>query len=400
MDANFFKGNRTRLMSECRDGIVMITAYTQLQRSGDAAFRFEQDANFWWLTGITAPDWQLMIDVLSSKSWLVAPEVDAVHHVFDGSLAPDAAQMISGVDGVLSRREADEKLVVQARKGCAVWTLGDDPHAKYYDFTLNPAPVKLRRALQRRFSDVRDVRVALAKLRAIKQPVEINAIQQAIDGTIDAFRHVQSTLQSYTHEYEVEAEFSYYFRRQGFNGHAYDPIVAAGNHACTLHYDTNDAPIHPGELLLLDIGARSGGYAADITRTYAIGEPTARQRDVHRAVQQAHRAIIELVQPGESVKQYQESVDEVMREALKSLELRTDASAYRRYFPHAISHGLGVDVHDSLGAPEVFAPGMVLTVEPGIYIPEEAIGVRIEDDILVTDDDNHNLSAALSTDLT
>lgn len=399
MNADFFKENRTRLTQECRDGILVVAAYTQLQRSGDAAYRFEQEANFWWLTGIDAPDWELLIDVPARKSWLVAPEVDAIHHVFDGSLSPDRAQAQSGVEGVLGRREADEKLAGYARKSTTVWTLDTDPHAKYYDFSLNPAPAKLRRGLQRRFDDVRDARMILAKLRAIKQPVELAAMQQAIDGTIEAFEQVRRTLGSYGHEYEVEAEFSYHFRRQGMSGHAYDPIVAAGVHACTLHYDTNNAPLRKGELLLLDVGARSGGYAADITRTYAIGEPTARQKAVHWAVQQAHERIIKLLQPGESVKRYHESVDEIMSDALKSLGLMTDASAYRRYFPHAVSHGLGVDVHDSLGAPDVFVPGMVLTVEPGIYIPEEAIGVRIEDDILVTRDGNRNLSAALSTDL-
>lgn len=399
MNADFFKGNRERLAQQCRDGIILITAYTQVQRSGDAAFGFEQEANFWWLTGVDAPDWQLLIDAAAHKSWLIAPEVDVMHHIFDGSLAPDVAKDQSGVHDVLSRHEADEKLAGYARRGAVAWTLGDDPHAKYYDFSLNPAPSKLRRALLRRFSEVRDVRPLVSKLRAIKQPLEIRAMQQAIDGTIEVFRHVQATLDSYTHEYEVEAEFSYHFRRSGLDGHAYDPIVAAGEHACTLHYDTNNGPLKHGDLLLLDIGARTGGYVADITRTYAIGTPTGRQCDVHHAVQAAQREIIELIQPGESVKVYQESVDRIMHQAIGSLGLMTDKAAYRRYFPHAISHGLGVDVHDSLGAPEVFMPGMVLTVEPGIYIPEEGIGVRIEDDILVTADGSRNLSAALSTDL-
>lgn len=399
MKADFFTTNRARLMHESHDGIIVMAAYTQLQRSGDAAFRFEQEANFWWLTGIDAPDWQLICDVAAQKTWLVAPEVDAVHRVFDGSLAPDAAQARSGVDGVLNRQEADEKLASYARKNVTTWTLGDDPHAKYYDFSPNPAPQKLRRALQRRFHDVRDVRPGLARLRAIKQPVELAAMQRAIDGTIDAFRHIQGGLGGYAHEYEVEAEFTYQFRRHGLTGHAYDPIVAAGSHACTLHYDTNDGLLKKGELLLLDIGARVDGYAADITRTYAVGVPTKRQRDVHSAVQAAQQQIIELIQPGGSVREYHEAVDRIMRHALASLGLQSDDAAYRRYFPHAISHGLGVDVHDSLGRPDEFAPNMVLTVEPGIYIPEEGIGVRIEDDILVTDNGIRNLSAALSTDL-
>jgi Xaa-Pro aminopeptidase len=154
--------------------------------------------------------------------------------------------------------------------------------------------------------------------------------------------------------------------------------------------------------VLLDIGARSGGYAADITRTYAYGDPTKRQIEIHAAVQAAHHAIIKLITPNLAVEEYQREVDCIMIDALLSVGLmadRDDTDNYHKYFPHAISHGLGVDVHDSLGGPQFLQLGMVLTVEPGIYIPEEGIGVRIEDDILVTDSGNVNLSARLSTDL-
>ena len=399
MKAAFFQGNRERLAQVCSGELIVMTAYTQSQRSGDAAFGFEQEANFWWLTGVNEPDWQLFFDTKTHKSWLVAPAVDDVHMIFDGGLLPDVAQLQSGVDGVLSQSEAQAKLADYARRGMAVGTLGRDPHAGHYNFAPNPAPVKLYRALTRQFTEVRDIRPALAKLRAIKQPAELDAMQAAIDLTVDAFTDVRARLDRFHYEYEVEAEFSYYFRRHGATGHAYDPIVAAGEHACTLHYDTNTGPLNANDLLLLDIGARHHNYAADITRTYIAGEPTIRQRAVHAAVQQAQQQIITLIAPGESVKTYLQTADEIMKQALTSLGLLGDAAAFRRYFPHAMSHGLGVDVHDSLGAPDVFEPGMVLTVEPGIYIPEEAIGVRIEDDILVTDEGNRNLSGRLSTDL-
>jgi len=142
-----------------------------------------------------------------------------------------------------------------------------------------------------------------------------------------------------------------------------------------------------------------GGYAADITRTYAIGTPSRREKDVHAEVEQAHQAIIDLIKPETSVKEYMAAVDDIMKQALRNLNLLKTPDDFRRYFPHAISHGLGIDVHDSLGGFKAFQPGMVLTVEPGIYIPEEGIGVRIEDDILVTKDGNKNLSAALPTSL-
>jgi Xaa-Pro aminopeptidase len=152
-------------------------------------------------------------------------------------------------------------------------------------------------------------------------------------------------------------------------------------------------------LVLLDIGARCAGYPADITRTYAVGEPTERQRAVHNAVRDAHTQIISLVRPELSFAQYQDEVDVIMKDALHQLDLLHTEADYRRYFPHAIGHGLGIDVHDSLGGFEVLRPGMVMTVEPGIYIPEEDIGVRLEDDILITDSGCTNLSEALSLEL-
>jgi Xaa-Pro aminopeptidase len=227
-------------------------------------------------------------------------------------------------------------------------------------------------------------------------------MKQAINLTMGAFEYVKENLASFTYEYEVEAEFSYWFTKQGAKGHAYDPIVASGSNACTLHYVDNDSKLKKRDLLLLDIGARVSGYAADITRTYALGEPTKRQSEVHEVLQTAQQKIIRLIRPELLVEEYQQKVDDIMGDAMIALGLiktKDDEKNYRKYFPHAVSHGLGVDVHDSLGGPKYFKPGMVLTVEPGIYIPEEGIGVRIEDDILVTEKGRTNLSSRLSTDL-
>lgn len=402
MAPGFFATNRRRLTEVCDEGVVVMAAYVQLQRGNDAAFSFEQEANFWWLTGINAPDWQLIIDLASQQSWLVAPTIDDVHQLFGGGLGHDEALATSGVNGVLSRDEAVRKLRDLATKTQVAWTVGADPYAEHYDFRLNPALAESEAELKEIFSDVRSVRRELARLRAIKQPEEIAAMQAAIDLTADAFSHVEALLPSFSYEYEVEAAFTHFIRGHGAAGHAYDPIVAGGVNACTLHYNTNAARLNAGELLLLDIGARYQGYVADITRTYAIGEVSDRRRTVHAAVARAQREIIELIAPGVSVREYHDRVDDIMKRELIGLGLMNnldDTTSYRRYFPHAISHGLGVDVHDSLGGPDVFTEGMVLTVEPGIYIPEEAIGVRIEDDILITASGHRNLSGRLSTEL-
>lgn len=402
MQADFFLRNRERFMRQLAGGAAVITAYTQMQRKNDAAFKFEQEANFWWLTGIEAPDWTVIIDSKRAQVWLVAPEVSRSHEVFEGSLSPAAAAKRSGIEKVIDQTEAEELLRRLAKTHSIIATLGDMPHAEYFDFIQNPASKKMHDTLARLFNTVDDCRPTLARLRAIKQPEEIAAIKRAINLTIGGFHDVTSKLATYKYEYQVEADFSHFFRSHGAIGHAYDPIVAAGKNACTLHYVDNNAKLTKTDLLLLDIGAQVDGYAADITRTYALGRPTKRQIEVHSAVQAAQRQTIQLLSPGISVRDYHEKSEKIMRTALLQLGLMTgidDDAHFHMYFPHAMSHGLGIDVHDSLGAPDSFAPGMVLTVEPGIYIPEEGIGVRIEDDILITETGHVNLSAKLSTDL-
>lgn len=402
MDATFFIKNRQSLIRLTDKRIIVLAAYTSLQRSNDASFSFEQESNFWYLTGINHADWVIIIDGKENKSWLVAPKVNKTHQIFDGSLSWEDAKNISGVDEVISKTQANELLKDLSRKYREVYTLGADPRSKHYDFVVNPAQQKMTKHLKNIFKDVKDCRLELAKQRSIKQPAEIEAIEKAISLTVSAFLNVKNCLKSLHYEYQVEAEFSYIFKSDGAVGHAYDPIVASGNNAVTLHYNSNNQPIQQNSLLLLDIGARVGGYAADITRTYSVGEVGDRQAAIHAAVENAHHKIISLLRPGLNISTYHDSVDGVMKDALIGLGLlktRSDNKTYRKYFPHAISHGLGIDVHDSLGGPEVFEAGMVLTVEPGIYIPEEGIGVRIEDDILITKSGHLNLSASLPTSL-
>lgn len=400
MNTDFFAGNRARLIEKLRGGVVVLTAFTAQQRRDDMSFAFEQEGNFWYLSGVEYADWRLIIDGTRGKTWLVAPEVDAVHQVFDGSLDHAAARQTSGVDEVIDHTASERLLRDLARKHSVVYTLGDPPYAEHFDFALNPAPRKLREELDRIFTTTRDCQKELAELRAIKQPSEVEAIKKAIKLTTDTFQTIHEHLTDFHTEYELEAEFSYLFRRKGALGHAYDPIVATGGNACTLHYVANHDRLRKGQLVLIDIGARLGGYAADVTRTYAYGEPSKRTREIHEAVQVAQAKIVGLLGPGVSVMEYQQGVDTIMKHTLHELGLTKntdDDAAYRHYMPHAVSHGLGIDVHDRLGAPRVFQPGMVLTVEPGVYVPEKSIGVRIEDDILITEHGVQNLSSRLPT---
>ncbi len=379
---------------------MVLSAYYKMQRGNDCAHLFEQESNFWWLTGVEHSDWMLVIDGAREKSWLVAPKVSGAGQIFDGSLSHEDAIRVSGVDEIIDAREADALLRQLARRHSVAYTLGDLPHAEHLDFVQNSAQKELRQRLERIFSSVQDCRKELARLRAIKQPEEILAIKRAVNLTVKSFELVASSLDQFKYEYEIEAEFSYYFRKNGAKGHAYDPIIACGKNACTLHYSDNESRLKKRSLVLMDVGARCGGYAADITRTYACGEPTIRQKTVHDAINHAHSQIISLLGPGLPVADYIKQVDEIMKESLMDLGLlkdRSDNETYRKYFPHAVSHGLGIDVHDSLGAPRYFEPGMVVTVEPGVYVPAESLGVRIEDNILITESGRDNLSGKLST---
>ncbi len=401
MNSSFFSANRLSLLDSLSGGVIVLSANTKMQGQADAAASFNQEANFWWLSGINEPDWRLIIDGLSRKSWLIAPAVSGSHQLFDGSLAPEDALYASGVDGVLGYDEAVEKLRVLAKKHPLVYTLGEPPYARYVDFTLNPAPKKNRELLERTFTSVQDCRKELLRLRAIKQPVEVAAMKNAIDLTVVGFQDLKHNLGSYRYEYEAEAELVYRFRRRGA-GNAFAPIVAAGKNACTMHYSDNSDILGKRQLVLIDAGARLLGYPGDITRTFSVGEPTKRQKAIHKAVQDAEKQIIALLMPELKLEDYSRAVDDIMKDALVSLSLmssRDDEDNYRRYFPHAISHGLGVDVHDSLGGLKYLQPNMILTVEPGIYVPEEGTGVRIEDNILITEGGHVNMSNHLSTEL-
>lgn len=398
IDSNFHIANRRRITEIFPDSLIVLTAYSKMQRSNDEAFSFKQEANFWWLTGIEQHDWRVIIDSKQNKSWLVSPDISSAHKTFDGSLSFDDAVNLSGVDGVLTRDESAQMLAELAKNNDVVYTVQELVDADRFSFVMNPALKKLQTELETLFTDVKDCRTELSKLRSIKQSVEIEEIKKAIKLTTDAFNEIKPKLMSLNYEYEAEAEFTYHFRKNG-SDHAFTPIVAGGKNACTLHYIDNNSPVSQGSLLLFDIGAQIGGYSSDISRTYAVGTPTERQIAVHDAVRQVHDQTINLLKPGLKITDYNQQVDVIMQNALKKLGLLSSPDDYRQYFPHSISHGLGVDTHDSLGKPEEFLPGMVITVEPGIYIPSENIGVRIEDDILITKTGYENLSAELSTDM-
>lgn len=241
----------------------------------------------------------------------------------------------------------------------------------------------------------------MQELRTYKSEEEINMIRKACEITRDGFISVGQQMKPGMFEYEIEAIWSYEFLRRGSRGFAYQPIVASGENSCVLHYIDNDQQLQSNDLVLMDVGAEYGNYNADLTRVLPVnGRFTERQKQVYRAVLKVKNEATRLLVPGNNLTDYHKEVGHLMEEELIKLGL-LDAQKvadqdeksplYRKYFMHGTSHHLGLDVHDVPSRYSEFQPGMVFTVEPGIYIPEERIGIRLEDDVVVTEQNPINL---------
>ncbi len=403
--AAFFAGNRKKLRTLLpHDYPIVLFGHGSLQRTADTTYPFQQDSNFWYLTGIDEPDMCLVITAKSE--FLITPTNSSVKTVFDGAPDVGALKARSGIHTVHDEKTGWKLLTELAQRHTAIYTpkadVAFDAAARIY---ANPAARHNLQKLQRKAGKfmVHDLQATLAGLRMKKQAPEIAAIERAIDITVQTLADVRDnkTLAKLGTEYALEAAITNGFRSRGADGHAYAPIVASGAHGTTLHYVANSGTLPSGELIVADVGAEYEHYAADITRTISVSKPTVRQQSVLDAVLDIQQHALELLKPGTSLRQYEYAVAVRVGQALRKLKLietETNFEAIRKYFPHASSHFLGLDVHDTGDYNAPLEPGMVLTCEPGIYIPEEGIGVRIEDDVLITETGNRNLSAHCSYD--
>lgn len=403
--SDFFAGNRARLR-ELFTGTapIVISANGLLQRGADSAYSFAQDANFWYLTGIDEPDVMLVMD--RDKEYLIVPKRDEHREAFDGAVDDHALTRRSGVTEIYDGEKGWEQLTGRLGKVKHVATLTPPPaYVDYFGLYTNPARAALVARLKSEHEDLEllDLTPHLIRMRMVKQAPELRALQAAIDTTAASLREATrpTKLAKYAYEYELEAAIGHGFRRRGASGHAFEPIVAGGARACTLHNVANGGPLTAGELVVIDVGAEVEHYAADITRTVSLGRPSRRQENVHAAVLEAQKFAISLLKPGVLLKDYQQEIEHFLGEKLRELGLIKSIShdAVREYCPHAVSHFLGLNVHDIGDYERPLEPGMVLTVEPGIYISQESIGVRIEDDVLITEQGCEVLSRKLPSDL-
>lgn len=398
--SEFFAGNRQRLKTLFTGTApIILTANGLLQRNGDCTYTFRQDSNFWYLTGTNEPDIILVLD--KDSEYFILPERANHRDVFDGAISGKNLSEQSGVITILDAKTGWKKLKSRLERVMHVATLAPSPaYLESHNFYVNPARAQLINRLKECNENLEllDLRQHIMLMRMVKQKPELSAIQRAINITNSTIKNVsRRNFAQYKSEFEIEAAISNGFNIRGATGSAWVPIVANGKNACTIHSIAKRTALNRKGLLLLDVGAEVSNYSADISRTYSLDQPTKRQEIVFAAVLDVQDFALSKLKPGVVIKEYEKLVEQYMGEKLRELGVikTIESKEVRKYYPHATSHFLGLDTHDVGDYTRPLEPGMVLTVEPGIYLPKEGIGVRIEDDVLITKTGHKVLSAAL-----
>ena len=367
IDPALFIANRQKVFDLMDDGsVAVLFGSDAMHRNGDLAFPYRQSSDFFYLTGIEQ-EGSVLLMCRSGKEHL-------------------AVLFSTQFDAQLATLTNDCRLIYLNKN--------ENPRAK---FDLPTSDERRGRELMDRLYLHQFGRLAplMTKARLVKSEIEIGLIRHACAITEQAFRRVLATTRPDMMEYEVEAEVWHEFIRSGAGGHAYEPIIAAGKNSCYLHYNTNDSQLRNGDLLFMDFGAEYANYAADMSRSIPInGKFSPRQRQVYEAVLRVMGEAKKILCPGVTVKDYHKQVCEIMNRELialglyteqDSLQSPTDRPMYMRYYMHGTSHFMGLDTHDVGSKDIALQPGMVLSCEPGIYIREEGIGIRLENDILITE---------------
>lgn len=391
------KNRRSKLLKLARSGPIVLSANGLIQRTrDDEVFPFEQDGNFWYLTGIDEPDIILVID--ESEEYLILPKRSDRHKVFSEQIDKDHIKKISSIGKIYEHDEGWKKLAGRLKRAERYSTV--KPPAEYsdtYDVYTNPAARNLNKKILAINPELRqkDVTTEIISMRMIKDKNEVENIRGAIKLTGEILAKISKNIDKYNDEHDIAADLNDFYFRNKLN-YAFLPIVASGRNACVLHYKSNNNPISSKDVTLVDTGVKFNNYCSDITRTF-INNQDARQKAVHRAVAETQAYAMSLLKPGLSFRKYETEVAKFIGNKLKELGLIKDITSenVRKYYPHGTSHSLGIDVHDPADYSKPFKPGMVITVEPGIYIPEENIGVRIEDNVLITKDGIENLSSSI-----
>lgn len=404
---SLFTNNRKNFVSRTKpNSIAIFHANDEFPRSGDQAFMFKQNPDFFYLTGI---DQEQSILVLypdcpnkAYKEVLFLRQTNEHIAIWEGhKYTKEEAREASGIESIFWLGEYDTILhsIINYAENIYINTNENDRYAHtvpYRDYRMYEA-LKLKYPLH---NYTRSAPV-LRDLRVVKSDIEVELTQKACDITHDAFVRVLKYTKPGVAEYEIEAEIIHEFIRQRATGHAYNPIIASGANAIVLHYNDNNQVCNNGDIILLDFGAEYANYNADMTRSIPVnGRFTARQRQVYNAVLSVMREATKLIVAGTVLSEYQDEVGKIMTGQLIDLGLldrhdveKQDKNAplYKKYFMHGTSHHLGLDVHDYASRYKPFEVGNILTCEPGIYIAEEGLGIRLENNILITGKGNIDL---------
>ena len=397
MNSEFYANNRQRLLDalETNSMVLLYSGIAPVKSADQSMSPFCVDRNFYYLTGINEENVWLMLSKTGSGSTarLFIDQPDDFRIKWMGKmLTREEASQISGVkeDLILYSQELD---------GMTASLLSGVITNIYFAFgrrSMHAAPTRpeeYARLLRDKFphAQIKNISKAVSSFRAVKTPEEIQCIRRAGDVTIDALRHMLKTAKPGEYEYQWAADYEYFVARSGLR-HGFETIAASGGNAVMLHYSDNNCVVEDGSLLLVDLGAEYCGYSADVSRTFpANGKFTSRQKELFTIVREAMDVARDKMRPGNATKESNEAVIEFYKKALRAAKLITDDSDVGKYYYHGVSHSLGLDVHDPSDR-TVYEPGMVVTCEPGLYVAGEGIGIRLENDILVTDGEPEDLT--------
>ena len=393
MEKMVYSEHRSALMNKIdNNSIVILFAGNAPKKTGDEVYQFTPDRNFYYLTGISEENHIVVLSKFNNEisEKLFLKEIDLAKEMWNGKTLRDfEAKEISGIEDTVYMNEFYGYLNRLIKGAEEINLYLDLDRQNYFEEDSNGN--KFAEVFKGKYPQViiKNVSSNITPLRMIKSKSEIAEMQRAIDITIDGVESLMKNSKAGMKEYELEAYFDFVCKTNGAKDFAFRTIAAAGKNATTLHYVENNSDIKNNDLILFDLGAQWNFYNADITRTFPVGGKfTDRQKQVYEAVLRVNKAVIEKIKPGVVYKELNAWATDLIAEECIKLGIIKEKKDVSKYYWHSIGHNLGLDTHDvePQGRNFVFEEGMVFTVEPGIYISEESIGIRIEDDVLVTAD--------------
>ena len=422
MNENTYKVRRDALLQKMDEGIAVLASAPQAVRSNDTEFPYRPDSDFYYLTGFREDNAALVLIKRAdeAKTYLFVQPKDEKMELWTGKrMGAEAAKERFDVDDVFGIDTFDEKIKELMPNLPSLYLDLFSDETCYASVRKTADRLRHERGTKRPVTKIEDVRYLVRTLRLIKSSEEIGLMRDGLKITDAAHHHAMNVCADGMMEYALQAEYEYIFKKHGAFSDAYATIVAGGNNANTLHYISNDCTLNAGDLVLIDAGCEYGFYATDITRTFPVcGRFTPAQKAVYEMVLGVQQAVIERIRPGTTKSGLQTEAERLLCEGMVSLGVLAgdvdkliEEKAHKRYFPHGIGHWIGMDVHDPLpyydekGEEIPLQPGMVMTIEPGIYLPEDdtnvpeeyrGIGIRIEDDILITETGYENLSIGIA----